>query len=106
MDELWLKQMTMLTGNAWKEVRSTFSPIFTSGKMKIMFKFIDNISKNLLEEFDKATAVEEGVELKEIFGKFSMDTIASCAFGVDAESFSNKESSSSKMRQVISRLNR
>jgi hypothetical protein len=28
-------------------------------------------------------------ELKDLFGKFSMDTIASCAFGVDSQSFAS-----------------
>jgi cytochrome P450 len=29
---------------------------------------------------------------REIFGKFSLDALAACAFGVDAESFSNSDS--------------
>ena len=29
---------------------------------------------------------------REIFGKFSLDALAACAFGVDAESFSNRDS--------------
>ena len=31
--------------------------------------------------------------MKELFGKFSMDTIASCAFGVDAQSFTSAKKS-------------
>ena len=44
------------------------------------------------------TAVEknaesgEDFELKELLGKYSMDTIASCAFGVDSQAFTNKDS--------------
>merc|ERR1719320_1648095 len=55
-------------------------------------KFIQAISEKLVKEFDKAAENNEDVELKEVFGKFSMDTIASCAFGVDAESFDNEDS--------------
>ena len=34
----------------------------------------------------------EPFELRDILGKYSMDTIASCAFGVNAQAFSNKDS--------------
>ena len=48
--------------------------------------------------FRLTTAVEkiaesgEDFELKELLGKYSMDTIASCAFGVDSQAFTNKDS--------------
>ena len=35
---------------------------------------------------------QEDFEVKELMGKFTMDTIASCAFGVDAQSFNTKTS--------------
>ena len=40
---------------------------------------------------------------KETFGKYSMDSIASCAFGVDAESFGAKESKFVKSAKDIFR---
>lgn len=92
VDTYWKHQLTSLNGTKWKDVRSTFSPVFTSGKMKMMMKFIKEISEKLVNELDIAAENKTDVELKETFGKFSMDTIASCAFGVDAESFENKNS--------------
>jgi len=92
VDTYWKNQLTSLNGTKWKDVRATFSPVFTSGKMKLMMKFIQAISEKLVKEFDKAAENDKDVELKEVFGKFSMDTIASCAFGVDAESFDNEDS--------------
>lgn len=41
---------------------------------------IDRLNK----EFDDQIKKREVFELKEVFGKLSMDVIASCAFGVDA----------------------
>ena len=75
-------------GDEWKDVRSTFSPIFTSGKMKAMMVFIRETSQNLTKEIHQHAKDGNDVELKDMFGKFSMDTIALCAFGVDAQSFS------------------
>jgi len=92
IDTYWKHQLTSLNGSKWKDVRSTFSPVFTSGKMKLMMNFIKAISEKLVNEFETAAVNNEDVELKDVFGKFSMDTIASCAFGVDAESFDNKDS--------------
>jgi cytochrome P450 len=78
-----------LSGDEWKEVRSTFSPIFTSGKMKAMMVFIREMGQRLKEEVGRHAESDSEFELKDVFGKFSMDTIASCAFGVDAQSFSS-----------------
>ena len=79
-------------GDEWKDVRSTFSPIFTSGKMKAMMVFIRETTKRLVDNINQHAESDKEFELKDMFGKFSMDTIASCAFGVDAQSFSSSGS--------------
>ena len=91
-DIIFCNQMSNSTGELWKNLRSTFSPIFTSGKMKAMMVFIQETSSNMLQAIDKCAKSNEDFELKSILGKYSMDTIASCAFGVDAESFTNDDS--------------
>ena len=91
-DKIWINQMTNSTGELWKNLRSTFSPIFTSGKMKAMMVFIQETSGKLNKAIGEHAKNNEDFELKTMLGKYSMDTIASCAFGVDAESFSNKDS--------------
>merc|ERR1711892_1171465 len=92
LDKIWEKQLTSISGGEWKEVRSAFSPIFTSGKMKNMLKFIKHISIDLTNELGEKAKSKEEFELKDVFGKFSLDALASSAFGVDAESFTNPNS--------------
>jgi len=46
----------------------------------------------LIRYMDKYSESSEDLELKDVLGKYSMDTIASCAFGVDAQSFTNDKS--------------
>ena len=89
-DKIWLEMMIFLDGEHWKDVRGTFSPIFTSGKMKGMFSLIQETSKLLNKSFEDElrNGNSAELELKDKFGRFSMDTIASCAFGIDAKSFS------------------
>jgi len=92
-DQIWAKQLTSLSGDEWKDVRTTFSPIFTSGKLKVMMRLVKHVSDSLVDDIMICAKSGEDFEVKEKFGKFSMDSIASCAFGVDPESFTNKESS-------------
>lgn len=91
-DRLWRQQLLILKGELWKDVRSVFSPVFTSGKMKLMMHFMKAISMNLREEMKQCVESSKPIDLKDLFGKYSMDTIATCGFGVDAGSFgSTKE---------------
>lgn len=91
-DQIWAKQLTSLSGDEWKDVRSAFSPIFTSGKLKVMMRLVKHVSDSLVDDIMISAKSGEDFETKEKFGKFSMDSIASCAFGVDPESFTNKDS--------------
>jgi len=92
LDKLWGSSMDNAMGDHWKDVRSTFSPIFTSGKMRGMFAFIKYTSDLLTNELGEKAKAGEEFNLKDTFGKFSLDTLASCAFGVDAQSFTNEKS--------------
>jgi cytochrome P450 len=59
-----------MNGDEWKEVRSTFSPIFTSGKLKGMYRFIQRIAENLSQELSVKAEQGTDFELKNVFGKF------------------------------------
>jgi len=91
MDQLWKKNLTSLADDEWKDVRSTFSPIFTSGKMRYMYKFMHEIGSRLTLELETKAQAKTDFELKDVFGKFSLDTLATCAFGIDPDSFKDKD---------------
>ena len=84
--------MANAVGEQWKDIRSTFTPIFTSGKMKAMLRFLLETTQALTGEFQRKANAGEEFELKETFGKFSLDALASCAFAMDAQSFEDKNS--------------
>ena len=79
-------------GDTWKNIRSTFTPIFTSGKMKAMLPLIREVSGQLTDELARKAEAGQEFNLKEVYGKYSLDGLASCAFGVDAQSFTNEKS--------------
>ena len=91
LDTLFNQNITSAKGDEWKDVRSSLTPIFTSGKMKQMLKFVVDVSKRLFTGMEKQ--VDQGeFELKELTGRFSLDALASCAFGLDFDSFGGASS--------------
>ena len=92
LDSLFNHNIGSARGDEWRDVRSSLSPVFTSGKMKAMMKFIVEVSENLLAEMEKKSEIGE-FELKDVTGKFSLDALASCAFGIDFNSFGGAKSS-------------
>ncbi|KAF5290750.1 hypothetical protein FQR65_LT11531 [Abscondita terminalis] len=69
----------------WKELRKKLSPVFSSGKIKMMMPLILQCGKNL-EEYIRSMA-SKNLEMKEVAAKYTTDVITSCAFGLNANSF-------------------
>ncbi|NXK48339.1 CP3AC protein, partial [Chauna torquata] len=73
----------------WKRIRTVLSPTFTSGKLKEMFPIIKVYGEKLVKNIEKKVANDEFVTVKDIFGAYSMDVVASTSFSVDIDSMSN-----------------
>ena len=56
-----------------------------------MARLINDISVKLIDSLAADAKSGHEFDTRVKFGKFSMDSIASCAFGVDAQSFSNND---------------
>ena len=89
-DELWNKQMFNARGQLWRDIRSTFSPVFTSGKMRLMIQFMNQTSSEMVKVFARAAESGEDLDAHKWSKNFSLDTISSCALGVDAGSISGE----------------
>lgn len=89
-DDLWNRNLVNLTGAQWKEMRTTLSPTFTSSKMKQMFHLMDSCADKFSDNF---TQKPEGdvLEMKDLFTRFANDVIATCAFGIDVDSWKKKD---------------
>ena len=56
-----------------------------------MLPLLQDLNKQIVSYIVESSLSIEDFELKDLMGKFSMAALASCAFGVDSGSFTNKE---------------
>jgi len=91
-DKVFNYFLTQLEGEQWKKVRTLVSPIFTSGKLKMMVPHVQKCADNLDQVFAAAADSGEILEAKEIFGKYTLDAIATSGFGIESNSFKEPDS--------------
>ncbi|XP_057551880.1 cytochrome P450 3A24 [Hippopotamus amphibius kiboko] len=75
----------------WKRLRTLLSPTFTSGKLKEMFPIIGQYGDVLVRNLRKEAEKGKPINMKDIFGAYSMDVITSTSFGVNVDSLNNPQ---------------
>lgn len=102
-DPLGYFMLFSVKNSLWKKLRGKLSPFFSSGKLKTMYYLLDKISTDLNKHIhirlDKDNKVE--LEMKELAALYSTDVIASCAFGVEANSLENPDGEFRKAGKTI-----
>uniref|UniRef100_A0A671U3A1 unspecific monooxygenase n=1 Tax=Sparus aurata TaxID=8175 RepID=A0A671U3A1_SPAAU len=76
----------------WRRLRNILSPNFTSGRIKEMFSIMKHHSHKLTTCLHSKAHNKEVITMKDFFGAYSIDVMASCAFSVDMDSTSNPSS--------------
>lgn len=93
VDKLWGNNLAFMKGEKWRQMRATVSPAFTGSKMRQMFELVADKADEIVAHFLKR--VENGeklhFEMKEFFSRYTIDTIASCAFGLKVDSFAEPD---------------
>ncbi|XP_018562133.1 cytochrome P450 6k1 isoform X1 [Anoplophora glabripennis] len=74
----------------WKDIRNKLTPIFTSGKLKLMFPIMKQCCREMIIFLDKHDG--DILEIKEVSAKYMTDLVASCFFGLEINSFGEKDS--------------
>ncbi|XP_067675595.1 cytochrome P450 3A29-like [Haliotis asinina] len=80
------RALVFLEDAAWKRVRNTITPTFTGVKLRRMCGPINNCARTLATNFSKVKGKNDGVNVKQYFGAFSMDVICQTAFGIKVDS--------------------
>ncbi|XP_045848590.1 cytochrome P450 3A12-like isoform X5 [Meles meles] len=83
--------VSMSDDEEWKRIRTLLSPTFTSGKIKEMFPIIGQYGDVLVRNLRKEAEKGKPINLKDIFGAYSMDVITSTSFGVNIDSLNNPQ---------------
>ncbi|XP_067448497.1 cytochrome P450 3A40-like [Thunnus thynnus] len=81
--------VSVVEDEEWKRMRSVLSPSFTSGRLKEMYSIMLQHSNNLIKSLQKKVEADEVIEVKEVFGPYSMDVVTSTAFSVDIDSINH-----------------
>ncbi|XP_025831660.1 probable cytochrome P450 6a14 [Agrilus planipennis] len=78
-----------LTGAKWKALRTKLTPLFTTGRLKIMFQTLVDCTNNFPYVLDEAIKRNEPLDIKDTFARYTTDVIGSVAFGIDCNCLKN-----------------
>jgi cytochrome P450 family 6 len=81
-----------LEDDPWRQLRQKLTPTFTSGKLKMMFGTICEVSDRLLTAIDKQIDATGQLEVKDTLARFTTDVIGSVGFGIECNSLEDKDS--------------
>lgn len=91
LDPLMGKNLFALKGDHWREMRKLLSPAFTSAKLKAMFNLIIECADTFTEHVAMESKAGKIYNLKDIFGRYTTDVIATTSFGISVNSMKNRE---------------
>lgn len=75
----------------WRDVRRKMTPAFSTGKMKLMSKLMNNCAEHMVEYLRQKTKQDDHLEAREVCAKFTTDTITSTSFGLEAGCFKQED---------------
>lgn len=93
MDSLMGNTLFLMRGQKWREMRTTLSPAFTGSKMRLMFDLVSECaiqSCNAIDVKKIDKNIDESIEMRDFYSRYTNDVIASCAFGLKINSFNDR----------------
>ncbi|KAM9314864.1 cytochrome P450 3A27-like [Pholidichthys leucotaenia] len=81
--------VAMAEDEQWRRIRHILSPSFTSGRLREMFTIMKSHSRKLTDSLQPKAENNEVVSVKDFFGPYSMDVMASCVCSVDLDTIKN-----------------
>lgn len=99
IDDPTSAHLASIEDDDWRNLRNKLTPTFTSGKMKMMFPLIVEVSDTMMKSIARESFSNDSMEMKEISSRFTTDVIAKVAFGIECNSLEEKESEIFRMGQ-------
>ncbi|XP_060535692.1 cytochrome P450 6a9-like [Cylas formicarius] len=81
-----------IRGEKWRTMRAKLTPTFTTGKIKMMFNNVYDLSKKLESSVKQNHVINpKTVSIRDTVARFATDVIASCAFGLETNCIENPD---------------
>lgn len=95
-----------LSDDRWKNMRSKISPVFTSGKLKMMFGTVSDVTDKMLSVIDDKIKLSGQIDAKKTMNSFTTDTIGSIAFGLECNALGDEDSEFLRMTKRVFAIRR
>ncbi|XP_025106012.1 cytochrome P450 3A21-like isoform X2 [Pomacea canaliculata] len=76
--------------DTWRRLRHTMTPTFSTGKLRLMDPHISRCCEGLSRFLQRLTEKGELVDVKRVFGAYTIDVIAGTAFGMETDFLTNE----------------
>ncbi|XP_075167437.1 putative cytochrome P450 6a21 [Haematobia irritans] len=86
-----------LEGHKWREMRRKTTATFSSARMKSMFPLVTKEANEFIAVMTQQIRDNSIVEVKDLLWRFTTDAMASCAFGIEANSLHKPDPEFQKM---------
>ncbi|XP_020287841.1 cytochrome P450 6B2-like [Pseudomyrmex gracilis] len=90
-----------LESKRWRPLRTKFTPIFTSGKLKEMFFIVSECADHLEKYTETLASKSEPVECHELMAKYTTNVIGNCVFGIETNSLTDDNAEFCKMGKMV-----
>uniref|UniRef100_A0A1I7WU91 Cytochrome P450 n=1 Tax=Heterorhabditis bacteriophora TaxID=37862 RepID=A0A1I7WU91_HETBA len=98
--------LLFMTGEKWKNVRSQITPTFTTGKIRMMFPIFNSSAMICGDILQQKQDCGEPIDLKDVCGRLTLDTIAKCGFGADLNVQNTENSSFYEYAKIFFKIDR
>ena len=98
-NQLFNHMLTSMPGHKWRKIRNMLNPCFTGAKLRGMVPHLDKAAGQMVAFLDD----QEGQDLdgRDLFGKFTMDALASGGYGLETDSFADPDNIFRKMALTL-----
>lgn len=100
-DDPLSRNLFLVDGSYWKNMRARMTPTFTSGRMKMMFENVSTVCDGMIDYLKPTADASSTVEMKEVLASLTTEIIASVAFGLDVKCIGNP---TSEFRVIANKL--
>jgi cytochrome P450 family 6 len=100
-DPISTHMLFLLKNPEWKDIRGKITPVFSSSKIKIMSRLIEDVGQEMVDYLEKTAMIDSTVDMKDVSLRFTVDVISTAVFGVNAYSFQNANSKFNEIAQKL-----